>query len=713
MNRHNLTFSLLISLTILLIVEVFSETAITDSVKAFSSTPRPTNQVSFDLTPQPTPTINGRYSVNGVINSGNANDRVGVDIYFDNSLMGSSNTNGQFFIHNLPPGEHVIEPRKEGLYFSPPNVTIMFEGGHCCFQASFSVQNPGYKVSGRITTDTDQPQSGIQVKLNNEATVNTNELGEFVFINVQAGQYTITPLGTTQFIYSPATHTINVEADVNGVTFFQRPFPKPFLDKPIFSDKAFPDLIKPAGRGGALTSWFDHRLPVSDTDDRVWLWNGDVLEGNTSPQGCNTGVNCYDQHSGTDLDDLGGYVNALAAADGVVHIVHSTDNGGYGKYVVIDHLNGYASLYGHLESIAQDVASGKPILKQAVVGTIGNSGFSTSCSTPRCGTHLHFGVYFDRNGDRQWKFEEEVVDPFGWCSRYRYCTTDPWEVQSGMVSYYLWNYPLYTELKLNSDGGTLQDPSSNIVVTVPSNAVSNTVTLDLLESPFNTFLAQLEEGYRFIYPSFSLQVLEWLLPDIQSASLHDQKLNQLVNISIRHEAVAHFNPASFRVAYFDENTNLWQFYDTTRLNEATVQISTDKLGKYSLVSQLVCPVESSEPNDVDVSAVSLSVGQASDIHVFDSISDVDWFAIELEAGQRYHVMINGSVNAITTFIDSDGKTVLSDSGEFVPTSSGIYFVKIGSKAGENVSCDGTYQVLVGEDMQQQVNSIFMPLIQRQ
>ncbi len=56
---------------------------------------------------------------------------------------------------------------------------------------------------------------------------------------------------------------------------------------------------------------------------------------------------------------------------------------GYGNYIVIDHGNGYQTLYGHLSRIL--VQGGESVGQGAVIGLMGTSGIST-------GSHLHFEI---------------------------------------------------------------------------------------------------------------------------------------------------------------------------------------------------------------------------------------------------------------------------------------------------------------------------------
>lgn len=61
-------------------------------------------------------------------------------------------------------------------------------------------------------------------------------------------------------------------------------------------------------------------------------------------------------------------------------------NGGYGRYVRIDHGNGYKTAYGHMSGLA--VAAGQQVIKGEIIGFVGSSGYST-------GPHLHYEVLVD------------------------------------------------------------------------------------------------------------------------------------------------------------------------------------------------------------------------------------------------------------------------------------------------------------------------------
>ena len=88
--------------------------------------------------------------------------------------------------------------------------------------------------------------------------------------------------------------------------------------------------------------------------------------------------------------------------------IYATDSGtvqsalyssSYGNYVVINHGNGYTTLYAHMSSMA--VSSGQTVSKGQVIGYVGSTGWSTV-------PHLHYEISY--NGTR--------VDPESYVSGY-------------------------------------------------------------------------------------------------------------------------------------------------------------------------------------------------------------------------------------------------------------------------------------------------------
>ncbi|KAB0633280.1 peptidase [Burkholderia stagnalis] len=88
-------------------------------------------------------------------------------------------------------------------------------------------------------------------------------------------------------------------------------------------------------------------------------------------------------HTGVDLAAPSG-TRVDAAADGTVSFV-GTDPGGYGKYVIVDHADGYSTYYAHLSAFAHGLKVGEPVKQGQRLGSVGMTGAAT-------GPHLHFEV---------------------------------------------------------------------------------------------------------------------------------------------------------------------------------------------------------------------------------------------------------------------------------------------------------------------------------
>jgi murein DD-endopeptidase MepM/ murein hydrolase activator NlpD len=92
----------------------------------------------------------------------------------------------------------------------------------------------------------------------------------------------------------------------------------------------------------------------------------------------------WERHKAIDIGAPTG--TSVIAADSGYVVTAGWSEYGYGKYVVIDHGNGFQTLYAHLSVILVEV--GQSVGKGERIGSVGNTGRST-------GPHLHFEIRFN------------------------------------------------------------------------------------------------------------------------------------------------------------------------------------------------------------------------------------------------------------------------------------------------------------------------------
>lgn len=94
-------------------------------------------------------------------------------------------------------------------------------------------------------------------------------------------------------------------------------------------------------------------------------------------------------HSGVDLAaPMNSHVRAVSGGT----VVFADSYKGYGKLVTIEHEQGYASMYGHLNEIS--VNPGQVVKAGDIIGRVGETGVAT-------GPHLHF----------EWRQAGKIIDP--------------------------------------------------------------------------------------------------------------------------------------------------------------------------------------------------------------------------------------------------------------------------------------------------------------
>ena len=133
---------------------------------------------------------------------------------------------------------------------------------------------------------------------------------------------------------------------------------------------------------------------LADTESRYrFMWP--VKEHTYVSSGVGARWGTY--HTGLDIPGESAFPISASEAGTVVRTNNScTHNygkdgscgcgGGYGNFVIIDHGNGFLTLYGHLTTTKVEV--GDKVKKGDTIGLMGSTGYST-------GTHLHFELRYE------------------------------------------------------------------------------------------------------------------------------------------------------------------------------------------------------------------------------------------------------------------------------------------------------------------------------
>ena len=84
--------------------------------------------------------------------------------------------------------------------------------------------------------------------------------------------------------------------------------------------------------------------------------------------------------------DFAAPIGTPVHAAGNGRVIFAGRKGGYGNCIIINHIDGYKTLYAHLRKFARGIRRGKYVKKGKTIGYVGSTGLST-------GPHLHFGLY--------------------------------------------------------------------------------------------------------------------------------------------------------------------------------------------------------------------------------------------------------------------------------------------------------------------------------
>ena len=179
-------------------------------------------------------------------------------------------------------------------------------------------------------------------------------------------------IGTSKVIQEGVNGVIRVSQNVqsiNGSITYIEPIDRVEVKQPIskivlIGNHKIPHI-------GDLTNWaWPTMSGYTITDDFEWRTN--PITG------------AREHHSGIDISGLGYGAPIYAANNGTIEVERY--KGDYGYYILINHNNGYWTLYGHMSRFAADVDEGDIVQKGQLIGYIGSTGWAT-------GPHLHFELW--------------------------------------------------------------------------------------------------------------------------------------------------------------------------------------------------------------------------------------------------------------------------------------------------------------------------------
>lgn len=213
-----------------------------------------------------------------------------------------------------------------------------------------------------------------------------------------------------------------------------------------------PFMVAPFNGWTSINSFLDHDSPDYALDGTIVVANGLTASSSNGqasdffPSYWSSALRQYISYDGHNGYDYGvSYQPILAAADGTVSFAGwngASSSEGYGQMVLINHHNGYVTLYGHLSRL--EVRTGDTVTAGQEIGISGSTGNSS-------GPHLHFSVFHNC----------QVTDPYGWTGDGR----DPLTDFNGEHAEYLW-LPGHDPLVLNPPPGWPTFPA-NLSVSLP------------------------------------------------------------------------------------------------------------------------------------------------------------------------------------------------------------------------------------------------------
>ena len=160
------------------------------------------------------------------------------------------------------------------------------------------------------------------------------------------------------------------------------PDKEPNSDEPS-NTQGEPNTVESSNTQGETdTNQIINDTPTSSDVSFVWPTENDVIVRYYGERENEFGISSF--HSGIDIAGSEGEP-VYASASGTITSLTDYGNVSYGKSILINHNNGYYTLYAQLSSYADGLTEGMAVTSGQLIGYIGSTGWAT-------GPHLHFEI---------------------------------------------------------------------------------------------------------------------------------------------------------------------------------------------------------------------------------------------------------------------------------------------------------------------------------
>jgi hypothetical protein len=139
----------------------------------------------------------------------------GVTVPVGSGHFATTTANGYYTITNVLSGSYIIAPTLSGYSFSPVtrSVTVPPDAAGQDFTLTQT-----FTTSGRVTSGSGAAMPGVTIWAGSDLSATTNATGYYVFGNLLAGTYVLTPT-YYGYTFSPITHIVTGPPDATEQDF--------------------------------------------------------------------------------------------------------------------------------------------------------------------------------------------------------------------------------------------------------------------------------------------------------------------------------------------------------------------------------------------------------------------------------------------------------------------------------------------------------------